>query len=75
MTERERDEAMNALISWFETMDINPTQAGLIMTRLMAANFVNKSRDTKQLQKAIDLTNALLTTEVAGFVASTKCKD
>jgi hypothetical protein len=74
MTDKEIDAAMPALIGWFESQDISPSEAGLVMVNLMAAQFVLKSHDADQLQEAIDLSTALLATEIAGFLASTNSK-
>jgi hypothetical protein len=74
MTDKEIDQAMGALISWFQSQDIGPRDGGLIMTRLMAAQFVLKTRDPGQLQDALDLQTLLLATEMAGFVEAAKCR-
>jgi hypothetical protein len=67
MTDKEIDAAMPALIGWFESQDISPSEAGLVMVKLMTAQFVLKSRNADELQEALDLTTLLLATEIAGF--------
>jgi hypothetical protein len=74
MTDKEIDQAMGALISWFQSQNISPRDGALIMTRLMAAQFVLKTRDANELQDALDLQTLLLATEIAGFVEAAKCR-
>jgi hypothetical protein len=74
MTDKEIDQAMGALISWFQSQNISPRDGALIMTRLMAAQFVLKTRDANELQDALDLQTLLLATEMAGFLAAAKCR-
>ena len=74
MTDKEIHGAMVALISWFQSQGISPCEGGLIMTRLMAAQFVLKTRDPAELQDALDLQTLLLATEITGFVEAAKCR-
>jgi hypothetical protein len=74
MTDKEIDQAMGAPISWFQSQNISPRDGALIMTRLMAAQFVLKTRDANELQDALDLQTLLFATEIAGFLAAAKCR-
>jgi hypothetical protein len=70
MTDKEIDQAMGALINWFQSQDIGPRDGGLIMTRLMAAQFVLKTRDANELQDALYLFSAglrIMLAEIEGL--------
>jgi hypothetical protein len=74
MTEREIDQAANALVNWFHSQGISPADGCGIMTKLMAAQLVLKTRNEKALQDSINLSAALLTIEVAGYLAAAKSR-
>lgn len=52
--------AGNALIAWFQSQDIMPADAGMIMSKVIAGQLVNKSRDIRALQEAATIYQTLL---------------
>jgi hypothetical protein len=68
MTEQEIDDAIPALINWFESQQINPRDSGRVMIKLLAAEYVRKSIDAAELQDAVDLTAWMLAIDIAGFL-------
>jgi hypothetical protein len=68
MTEEEIDDAILALINWFESQQINPCDGGRVMIKLLAGQYVLKSRNTDELQDAVDLTTWMLAIDIAGFL-------
>lgn len=58
-------EAANALIAWFQSQDIMPSDAGIIMCKVMAIAFVEKSKNIKTLGVATNLTAIMLSIEIA----------
>lgn len=63
-SEKEISDAAVALQQWFISQDINPSEAGIIMCRLMAALFVAKNRDLHTLQTAVNATASLLALDI-----------
>jgi hypothetical protein len=68
MTEQEIDNAIRALINWFQSQQINPRDSGRVMIKLLAAQYVRKSRDAAELQDAVDLTAWMPALDIAGFL-------
>lgn len=68
MNDKERGDIIKALVRWFESQDIMPADAGICMTRLIAQQFVLRTRDLPSLINAIEIQNSLLTLEVAGYL-------
>lgn len=65
LSDTEYDGMAKALIAWFESQDINPKDAGVVMIRLAAVLFVENSTDINVLNDAIKCHGRLLTTEIA----------
>lgn len=65
MNKHDHVDAANALIAWFQSQDIMPADAGMIMSKVIAGQLVNKSRDTNALQDAVGLYQTLLCLDVA----------
>lgn len=68
MTDSEIDQAIKALKAWFQSQDIEPPDAGLIMIKLQAQMFTHKTRDLYKLQDAINSSSLLLSIEIAGYL-------
>jgi len=69
MQHKEIIEAINALITWFESQGIMPNDAAVIMIKLLAVEFYLKNQnDVISLQQAINQTKDLLTLEIAGLL-------
>lgn len=66
MTEQEIDGAIEALTCWFESQEITPPDAGIVMLKLIANQFVLKTREHDALINAVRKTNTLLLVEIAG---------
>lgn len=56
--------AGNALINWFKSQDIMPADAGMIMSKVIAGQLVNKSRDARALQEAVTIYQTLLCLDI-----------
>lgn len=65
MNPSDQTAAGNALIAWFQSQDIMPADAGMIMSRVIASQLVNKSRDPAKLQEAIIIYQTMLTIDIA----------
>lgn len=65
MTEKEYDDAANALIDWFKSQDIKPSDGALIMLKLIATQLVARTTDLKDLREAIDNIAQVVAIEVA----------
>lgn len=68
MTEPEIDGAKAALIAWFDSQEINPQYAGVIMIKLIAEQFTRKTKDLESLTYAVNKTSNLLLIEIAGYL-------
>lgn len=68
MTDNEIDQAIKALKSWFQSQDISPADAGLMMIKLMAELYTHKTRNILELGEAVRDTNMLLSIEIAGYL-------
>lgn len=64
LTDKEYDEAANALIDWFKSQDIKPVDGAKIMIKLMATQLVAKTTDLNKLQSAISNISIALTCDV-----------
>lgn len=64
MNQVDQTAAGNALINWFKSQDIMPADAGMIMSKVIAGQLVNKSRDMAKLQEAIVIYQAMLTVDI-----------
>jgi len=68
LTDKEHDEAANALINWFKSQNINPGDASVIMLKLIATQLVAKTTEVDRLVQAISLATKILTTDVASQI-------
>lgn len=66
MTDQDRAQAMQALKQWFESQEIMPGDAAILMTSLIAEQLVCKSRELNELQQAVFDWSEFLTLEIAG---------
>lgn len=64
MTEVEMDNAANALIDWFKSQDIKPSDGSIIMLRLISTQLVGKTTNLVELEKAINNLVTILTCDV-----------
>jgi len=68
MTEKEINSAVNALVTWFESQEITPSEAESVMIKLLASVYFLKNKDDMvMLQRAINNNKDLLTIEIAGM--------
>jgi hypothetical protein len=65
MTKDDQIAAGNALINWFQSQDIMPADAGMIMSQVIARQFVNNTRDILRLEEAVKLQRILLVLDIA----------
>lgn len=65
MTEKDYNDASNALIDWFKSQSIKPADGTVIMIKVMATQLVAKSSKLEDLSRAIILTHEILAIEVA----------
>lgn len=68
MNDQEIDQAISALQNWFISQGLSPKDAGIIMIKLIAEQFVLNDRDPDRLIGAIRTATTLLTFEVAGYL-------
>lgn len=68
MTEEEIDSAIEALINWFRSQDLNPKDAAVVMLKLIAMQLVLQTSDCNLLAGAINNTSTLLAHEIAGYL-------
>ncbi len=66
LTDKELNQAQVALRNWFQSQDISPGDAGIIMIQTIAALLVEKDKNLRSLQQAIGEFDSLLMIEVAG---------
>lgn len=64
MTEKEYDDASNALIEWFKSQDIKPSDGAIIMLKLIATQLVSKDTDIKNLNEHVKYITTLLSLEI-----------
>lgn len=64
MNQVDQTAAGNALINWFKSQDIMPADAGMIMSKVIAGQLVNKSRDMAKLQEAIVIYQTMLAVDI-----------
>lgn len=62
----------NTLIAWFQSQDIMPADAGMIMSKVIAGQLVNKSRDMAKLQEAILIYQTMLTVDIVDCLNVTR---
>lgn len=72
MTKDDHTAASNALIAWFMSQDIMPADAGMIMSKVIADQLVNKSRDLARLQEAILIYQTMLTLDITECLHDTR---
>lgn len=65
MAEHNHSAAANALINWFQSQDIMPADAELIMSKVIATQLVSKSRNLDNLHHAVILYRDLLAFDIA----------
>lgn len=65
MAEHNHNDAANALIAWFQSQDIMPADAGMIMTKVIATQLVSKSRNFDNLAMAVNLYQTKLVLDIA----------
>lgn len=68
MTEPDIDSAIKALINWFQSQEIMPPDATVIMLKLMAMQLVLKTQDPAKLTKATNNFSHCLLIEIAGHL-------
>jgi hypothetical protein len=64
LSDKEQIEAKNALKNWFISQDINPAEAGIIISMLLAECFVEKTTNLIELMKGINLFSQLLAIDI-----------
>lgn len=60
--------AVPALERWFQSQGMSPDDAGVTMIFLHAKLLAQKTRDTKELQQAINIYRDCLTVEIAAIL-------
>lgn len=69
MTILERSQAAAALIAWFKSQDIDPADAAMIMSSVLAEQLVLKAKgDIDKLQIAANGMNKLLILDIADWL-------
>lgn len=74
MTDTEIDQAIEALVAWFQSQAIMPPDAAVIMIRCLAEQLILKTRDIAKLQGAVYNTTEALSCEIALLLNSTTFK-
>lgn len=54
MTDKDRTEATKALMRWFNSQEIMPADAAIVMIELLAACLVNKTKSIVSLQESCE---------------------
>jgi len=72
MTEKDMFDAENALIDWFKSQDIKPSDGSLIMLKTIATQITSRTHDLDELKEAINNASLILVYEVAMIVKSAK---
>jgi hypothetical protein len=65
LSDTERGEAVKALIQWFDSQDINPQEAALVMIVLQARCLIDKTTNPIKLINATNLFRTALVCEIA----------
>lgn len=65
ITNREVAQASDALMEWFASQGIQPADAALAMSNLIAQQLVGKTKDVIMLQLAVDNIRTLLMLDIA----------
>lgn len=65
---KDHDAAMIALIAWFKSQDIMPTEATSIMIRLIANQLTTKTKDIDTLQVAANAARDMLMLDIASYL-------
>lgn len=72
MNEKEIDQAIGALVAWFQSQEIMPPDAAVIMLRYLAEQLILKTRNVHSLQEAILHTTDALSLEIALLLKTTR---
>lgn len=64
---KDHDDAMIALIAWFDSQAIMPADACSIMIRLIANQLTTKTRDINSLQEAVNAARDMLMLDIASY--------
>lgn len=70
LTDSEINSATKALKAWFQSQEIAPGDAGIIVIKLMAELYTTKSRDIQHLARAVQSHNLVLAYEIAECLQS-----
>ena len=70
LSDKDHNDALQALRDWFISQDIQPPDAGPIMIQLIAELFVTKSQKLEELNVMITDFSNLLTFKVAQYLES-----
>lgn len=65
MTDKEYDDAANALINWFKSQGIKPKDGTIVMLKLIATQLVARTTDLKDLREAVGNIALVVAIEVA----------
>lgn len=65
MTDADRDAATDALMAWFESQEIEPADAGLVMFSVIAACLLDKTKDVSELAGAVNCAAQCIAAEIA----------
>lgn len=64
MTEKQVCQARDALAAWFESQNLMPAEASLVMSSLLAQQFVKKTKDVQKLQSGVNAFAAMLACDI-----------
>ena len=64
ITGKELHEACLALVNWFQSQDLQPPEAGLVMARTIAMSIVAKEQPEEEMMRAVALFKKILEGEV-----------
>ena len=59
--------AINALERWFQSQDMSPQDAGLVINAAMAKWIVSKTKDPEDLKRAVISSSAALGVEILRY--------
>lgn len=65
---KETEEACEALIRWFESQEIKPSDAVSIMIRLMAMQLTIGTKDLDKLEDAVKATRNMLVLDIGDYL-------
>lgn len=68
MTQLEHKDAANALVSWFNSQDINPMDAKIIMRMLLAKVIIDTTTDLIQIADILKSFNFDLASDMANYL-------